>query len=324
LRGVQRYWHIPLAVDGLEGVMDVRRVAWDALAWIFVALATFFAVRALLSGAWHGVPFFLLAGAVCAPPVRRFVNEKIRLKVPGFVYGGLFIGVCSLGIDFAAEQETAQKATAEREAQEAMQKRVAERRDAAEREFRERKLEILDNAQRLFDAGDYAGVRAALGKYFFLKDPDLVRLRDAASLILLRDELKTRPTQERLAFIYGEIARLDPSDKVATSKAAELATQLEQDRERSARRASRSEQIRRQLSSWDGSHRAVEEAIRARMKDPGSYEHVATRILDLGEENFYVFTDFRGRNSFNAVVSSTASATVTPEGTVVSIQINSR
>ena len=44
----------------------------------------------------------------------------------------------------------------------------------------------------------------------------------------------------------------------------------------------RRQRLQAQFSGWDGSHRAVEQAIKARMNNPKSYEHVGTTYVDHG------------------------------------------
>lgn len=75
-----------------------------------------------------------------------------------------------------------------------------------------------------------------------------------------------------------------------------------------------------QFSAWDGSHRGMEKAIKAQMKNPDSYEHVETGYKIIGKENengvkaLYIVTTFRGTNSFNAVVTQQAKGTFSMDG----------
>lgn len=70
----------------------------------------------------------------------------------------------------------------------------------------------------------------------------------------------------------------------------------------------------------DGSVDEVEEAIQLQMKDPSSYEHVATQFDPVGD-NFKVVTVFRGKNSFGAIVPHRAEATIDIEGAVLDLKI---
>lgn len=70
----------------------------------------------------------------------------------------------------------------------------------------------------------------------------------------------------------------------------------------------------------DGSVDEVEEAIQHLMKDPSSYEHVSTQFDPVGD-NFKVVTNFRGKNSFGAIVPHIAEATIDIEGNVLEIKM---
>jgi hypothetical protein len=59
-----------------------------------------------------------------------------------------------------------------------------------------------------------------------------------------------------------------------------------------------------QFSSFDGSHRKVERFVKAMLKDPGSYQHVDTRFIDM-KDYLLVTTTYRATNSFNAVMTET-------------------
>lgn len=262
-----------------------------------------------------------VAGVVCFPPIRNFINRKTGINLHGAIYAVAFVVLASIGVSLTGDQQTKQAQEKEIAVQLALQKRVAANRATAEAEFRDNKIAILADAQRLFDAGDMAGVRTVLARLSQIGDPDLVRLRDAASLVSLRSELKQNPTEERLAVIYTDVARIDPADTDAAAKAAEIKSRIAADRARVARAQEREQQIRSQFSGWDGSHPAVERAVKRQMKNPDSYKHVETRYLDIGSEKFTVFTRFSGTNSFNAVVTNTATAIVSPSGEVVSIDI---
>jgi predicted nucleic acid-binding Zn-ribbon protein len=84
----------------------------------------------------------------------------------------------------------------------------------------------------------------------------------------------------------------------------------------------RREQIAQQFSGWDGSHTATEQAIRARMNNPDSYQHVVTTYVDHGPgRGMRVTTKFRGTNGFNAVVVNFAVAEVDESGAVTALRL---
>jgi hypothetical protein len=125
--------------------------------------------------------------------------------------------------------------------------------------------------------------------------------------------------QEQLAY-----ARLTPAAKDSIKKAAareEKAVKAQAARAAEyASKKERREKVEAQFSAYDGSHPAVERAIKTRMNDPDSYEHVTTRFKDEGTY-ILVYTQFRGKNAFNAKVMSVATAKVDFSGNVVDLQM---
>jgi hypothetical protein len=59
------------------------------------------------------------------------------------------------------------------------------------------------------------------------------------------------------------------------------------------------EDIDKQFSPYDGSHRKLEEYVQERMKDPESYEHVKSEYK-AREDYLEVLLTYRGKNSYNA------------------------
>ena len=80
----------------------------------------------------------------------------------------------------------------------------------------------------------------------------------------------------------------------------------------------RKQQIERNFSAWDGSHRGLTEVIKKSMNDPNSYEHVETVYWDKGD-NLVVKTTFRGKNAFGGVVKNWVMAKVGLDGSVVEV-----
>lgn len=55
------------------------------------------------------------------------------------------------------------------------------------------------------------------------------------------------------------------------------------------------------LSDWDGSHRVVVRYTRERLHDPGSFDHVSTRITPVDAEgNHELLMEYRANNAFGA------------------------
>lgn len=81
---------------------------------------------------------------------------------------------------------------------------------------------------------------------------------------------------------------------------------------------SRQEQIEKEFSAWDGSHRGLERIIKKGMNDPDSYKHVETRYSDQGSY-LIVGTTFRGKNAFGAMMLNSIVAKTDLEGNVLEI-----
>ena len=212
--------------------------------------------------------------------------------------------------------------------------RVAqEKRDALAAELQANKPALLSGAQSLIDKGDPAAALASLAKFVSLRDPDVMRLRELAAKNVatdlrvkqLMDELALKPTPARAMAIYTEMAVLEPTNArwpFAIQEARPALAALEAHNAVLKKTSDRNEAVRRLFSAWDGSVKSVEDAIKLRLKDPDSYKHVATKFKDSGLGNVTVFTQYRARNSFNAVVPSTATAEVSPTGELVSIYLD--
>jgi len=61
------------------------------------------------------------------------------------------------------------------------------------------------------------------------------------------------------------------------------------------------EEIAKQFSKWDGSHKKVEEYLKSSLNDPDSYEHVET-IYDIVDGYLIIHTKIRANNGFGAKV----------------------
>jgi len=80
----------------------------------------------------------------------------------------------------------------------------------------------------------------------------------------------------------------------------------------------RKQQIEKQFSGWDGSHRQLKILVKHNMNDPKSFEHVDTRYLDKGD-HLVVQMIYRGNNALGAKVKDEVWAKVDFEGNVIEI-----
>ena len=85
----------------------------------------------------------------------------------------------------------------------------------------------------------------------------------------------------------------------------------------------RTEQIEKQFSLWDGSHDNTVKEIKRHMKNPKSFEHVKTVYFDREkiDNTIKIVCEFRGTNSYNAVVLNRAEAIVDINGNIKSFTI---
>lgn len=71
--------------------------------------------------------------------------------------------------------------------------------------------------------------------------------------------------------------------------------------------------ITSQFSGWDGSHIALTKLIKARLNDPGSYEHDKT-VHVLKEGQIFIMARFRATNGFGALVLQNVTAQASAKG----------
>lgn len=247
-----------------------------------------------------------------------------------------FVGVLAV---LALAGNTMNNLEAQRAKEAALAEEVArtklaqEKRDALVADFQANRSALISEAQSLIGQGEPGAAHSLLEKYASLKDPDVTHLMGVAkqraqthqAIKDLSDELAGKPDNLRAMAIYTELARLEPSNPlwralieekkpiVDAIKAQQLATE---------KAAARQSAVKLLFSPWDGSVRAVEEGIKARLKDPDSYKHVETRFKDPGRGDVTVVTQYRARNSFNAVITSVATAVVSPAGELISLEMH--
>ena len=296
-----------------------KPLAWKLLAWACGVFLVVSSLRLPFQGIWIGAIVMLLSGLICLPPVRTRIAALSPIKGHPIITIVAVFALLSVAVSLVADEAEAQATRQEKADRLAIRERIAKAREQADTDFRQNKRAILASAQAKSEAGQHASARAEIARFSYSTDPDFVRLWTAVSLAALHGELAQSPAEDRQAAIYAEIARLDPSDIGAAAKATLLKGTIEDARKLRASIDQRKAQIESQLSKWDGSHPAAVEAVKGRMKNPRSFEHVETRYLDPGSGTFSVYMTYRGTNSFNAVVTNTAVVLVSMSGQVVSI-----
>lgn len=227
----------------------------------------------------------------------------------------------------ARQKEEAAKAAAL--ASLAARKQAQEKRDAQRAEFLANKPQLLEQAKGLIDQDKPDAALELLAKFEQFKDTDIADVQQLAQtakrIQALSAQLATKPNVLKAMEIYRELTTLQPSNPMWPAMIEEIQPKVAAIQMRQAQTeavAAREAAIKRLFSGWDGSVHSVEEAVKARLKDPDSYKHVETRYTDSGTGNIKVFTQYRARNSFNALVPGTATAEVSPTGELVSFSMN--
>lgn len=98
-------------------------------------------------------------------------------------------------------------------------------------------------------------------------------------------------------------------------RAVVAAEQKQKDDADAVEQAAKKEENKRKgfncLSAWDGSEPDVVNLVKARLRDPGSFEHIDTQItLKDAKGLHHVMMRYRSRNGFGGMIEGTALATV--------------
>jgi hypothetical protein len=267
----------------------------------------------------------LIAGlALILPPSRKLLKIDLGLKLSAALAFAFLVAIAlTAGSQKASRQEAAQL-----KMQQDSAARIAKLKADREAEYASNKAKIIAEVEQQLASNQPREALATISKFMTVtKDPDLGRLQPRAELQVMKLDLLKEDslTWERRAQIYRYLIQEEPGsialykDKLADVESKLAAKQkAEQDQ---ARQAQLKELVKKQFSGFDGSHRGTEAAIKARLKDPGSYEHVETRYV-AHPDSLTVYTTYRARNSFNAIITGTAVATVDAQGNVLSIDMN--
>lgn len=299
---------------------------WLVALYTGAAFAVFISISGMLStGGW--LPLLLLVPmlGLLLPPLRNKVDPRERyLPGPKWSLGVAFIMVL---IQAGLFGQHAEKVEAEKEAkrmQEATERAASAKRGLSE-DYATNKRQILGQIESLLSSNRPNEAAALATKYSVAsKDPDLARLKSRADLAVMKLELSNEAALPlaRREQIYKTLIREEPGSLAQyQGKLKEATVALETERQakaRAAEQAALEASIKSQFSGWDGSHRQVERALKAQMKNPDSYEHVETRY-SVGADAITVVTTYRGTNSFNAVVTNRAIATVDKAGNVLTL-----
>lgn len=108
-----------------------------------------------------------------------------------------------------------------------------------------------------------------------------------------------------------EARRVQQAAEAEAERAREAEEAAAVEAERHAREQQEREDERRRgfhcLSAWDGSHRDFRHAVRDRMREPDSFEHIETRVAPVDEDGMHtIIMQYRARNGFGGMNVGTA------------------
>lgn len=300
----------------------------DAAQYTAIAVLAFVVVRnAFEAFSVKALLFGLLTCAVLVPWPYRQLKKATRFA-PGLWLG--WVAAFFFLIFHAAE--TGDAVTEKRAASEAQQVKVSAQRIAKVRADREAewsatRQQVLANVDKALQEGSAQEAFVLASKFLAVtKDPDLARRYNHANTLLMKKDLervKELPFDRKVQ-IYATLSAEEPSNLEYASKYAELqdVVAIKQKMEAAqVRRAQLGATVDRQFSKFDGSHRSVEAAVKSRLNNPSSYEHVKTQYT-VNPDSVTVYATYRAKNAFGAVVTGNATAEVDAAGDVLSLSMN--
>ena len=300
----------------------------DAAQYVAVALFALIFVRdAFESFSIKALLFGVLACAVLVPWPYRQVKKLTRFA-PGLWLS--WIAAFSFLMLHEAHTSNALKekqAIAEARQAKASIDRLAKTRAEREAEWSVTRTQVLANVDKALQEGNAQEAFVLASKFFSVtKDPDLARRYNNANILLMKKDLervKELPFDRKVQ-IYAELSAQEPGNAEYASKHTELqevvAIKLKMEAAQ-VRRSQLGATVDSQFSNFDGSHRKVEAAVKSRLNNPSSYEHVNTQYT-VNPDAITVQSTYRAKNGFGAVVTSSATAEVDAAGNVLSLSMN--
>lgn len=143
---------------------------------------------------------------------------------------------------------------------------------------------------------------------------------DAVKWRAVRKALEQEERQKKEREKAEETARLEAErlerERLEAEKAArEEAERLEAERAEAAAKAEERRRGWHCLSLWDGAHTGVKRTVKQALRDPGSFEHVDTRITPVDDDGTHrLIMTYRARNGFGGLNVAHAHATIQNDG----------
>ena len=136
----------------------------------------------------------------------------------------------------------------------------------------------------------------------------------AGCLLACFAAINISPTQKRIAAEQKETAR------IAAALRDSLAEVDRKNKRTERELAEAKDPFKQYFSEWDGSCKPLVKAVKEQMNDPKSFEHIETRYLQ-SEGTATVKMKFRGKNGLGANVVSLATAKLSRDGGIGSLEI---
>lgn len=302
---------------------------------IYWMLNWMFGVLFLLAGAALSISSFraglclVTAAALLLPPVRSLVYSKTNQALP-VKFRAISIVALVLGYCFfltRTTDEKYQKLLHENTAKETQLRQQKQQQNIDY--FNTNREQIISSAKKALLEKDYQSVISQINQYLVSSDKELEQintqaqnelaaLRKAEKTKQLLDELKGGSSNEyeKNRNLYQQLLRLHPDNQSYKTKLSFYGGKVEEEKQKQIAADERKKKIKSQFSGWNGSHRNLEEVIKASMNDPRSYEHVETVYWDQGD-HLVVRTTFRGKNAFGGVVKNGVKAKVSLDGEIL-------
>lgn len=304
-----------------------KSLVWDVVLYGASLLVVVQTIRGVVEvKVWMPILFLIPMLLLLLPVLRNKIQEKVKfLPGPGWSLGIVFILMVFQAVSFGEGAEAARLA---KEAQRSkdFQAKMAQQKKDREAEYQRDKSKILAEVEQQLASNQSREALATISKYMTAtSDPDLGRLRGRAEVQVMKLDLQNEATlsPERRVQIYKTLMSEEPGNRALYQRklkeVEDVLAAAAKAKEAAAKRAALEANVKSQFSGYDGSHRNVEAAIKAAMRNPKSYEHVETRYL-VNPDTITVFTTYRGTNAFNAIVTNTVVATVDANGNVLSMQ----
>jgi len=124
---------------------------------------------------------------------------------------------------------------------------------------------------------------------------------------------------QKAEVLYSEMKNVKDNSDAFISASMELEA-LTTFKDKNIEIETRKLKIKKLFSSWDGSNYKLEQYLKKHMNDPSSYQHVKTNY-EIKDDKIIIYTEFRGKNAFGALVLNNAMAVQDLDGNLESVKV---